>query len=68
MAIHIRRREFLSTLCGVAVSWPLAARTQQPKLPVIGFLNGGSPGALRTCRFRVPDKAWVRPVDSMACR
>jgi putative ABC transport system substrate-binding protein len=29
MAIHIRRREFLSTLCGVAVTWPLAARAEQ---------------------------------------
>jgi len=43
MATHIRRRELLSTLCGVAVAWPLVARAQQPRIPVVGFLNGGSP-------------------------
>jgi putative tryptophan/tyrosine transport system substrate-binding protein len=43
MAIHIRRREFVSTLCGVAVSWPVAARAQQPTMPVIGFVNPASP-------------------------
>ena len=48
----IGRRQFISALGGLTVAWPLAARAQQPALPMVGLINGGSLDAARLTAFR----------------
>jgi putative tryptophan/tyrosine transport system substrate-binding protein len=63
MTVTIGRRELLAALGSAAAAWPLAARAQQPAMPVIGFLSSRSPGESapheRAFRLGLKDSGYV---------
>jgi putative ABC transport system substrate-binding protein len=58
----MRRREFIAFVGGAAIAWPLAAPAEQPTLPVVAVVNGGSPedSARLAGAFGKADIRWTR--------
>ena len=57
----MRRRDFIKVIGGGVAAWPLVARAQQPRMPVIGFISGTWPDAerLRALRQGLKDTGYI---------
>jgi putative ABC transport system substrate-binding protein len=55
----MERRQFITLLGSAAVSWPLAARAQQPRIPVVGWLAYGQFGPINAFRQGLGEAGYV---------
>jgi putative tryptophan/tyrosine transport system substrate-binding protein len=59
----VKRRDFITLLGGTVAAWPLAARAQHPKLPIVGFIGSGTPASqgLSSSAFaqRLGELGWI---------
>jgi hypothetical protein len=62
-ACAVKRRQFITLLCGGVGGWRAAAHAQQPTLPIIGVINTTSPGG-RAHILAAFSRAFVKPALS----
>jgi putative tryptophan/tyrosine transport system substrate-binding protein len=55
----MRRRDFIKGIVGSAATWPLAARAQQPAMPIVGGISPDAPDLLQAFRQSLKETGYV---------